>query len=154
MRDFDKSKADFLYGIWVSIVIGMIVALSINLIHVYQMVKPNSDALTYLTQVSLIGALIGILIHFLQGFIIYLFRNVKNKHIMGVALFVSSYVLTFLVIYILGYRDNKVLFAVSLVPSVYGTIFAYFEMRRITKLNCGLQKKKDELSKKIKSSSE
>jgi len=154
MRDFDKSKADFLYGIWVSIVIGMIVALSINLIHVYQIVKPNSDALTYLTQVSLIGALIGILIHFLQGFIIYLFRNVKNKHIMGVALFVSSYVLTFLVIYILGYRDNKVLFAVSLVPSVYGTIFAYFEMRRITKLNCGLQKKKDELSKKIKSSGE
>ena len=154
MRDFDKSKADFLYGIWVSIVIGMIVALSINLIHVYQIVKPNSDALTYLTQVSLIGALIGIIIHFLQGFIIYLFRNVKNKHIMGIALFISSYVLTFLVIYVLGYRDNKVLFAVSLVPSVYGTIFAYFEMRRITKLNCGLQKKKDELSKKIKSSGE
>ena len=149
MKTFDKSRADFFYGMWVAVVIGVVVALSINLVYLYQKIDPQGNELIYMTEVSLVGALVGLVIHFIQGFIIYLFRNVKNKHIMGITLFVSSYVLTYLIIFAMGYSDNRTLSAVSLIPSIWGTIFAYFEIRRITKLNCGLQKKKEELSKKI-----
>ena len=149
MKTIDKNRIDFFYGIWIAVVIGIVVSLSINLIYLLQKFYPGTNALKYLSVASLIGALVGLVIHFIQGFIIFLFRNVKNKHIMGITLFVSSYVLTYLIIYAMGYSDNRTLSAVSLIPSIWGTIFAYFEIRRITKLNCGLQKKKEELSKKI-----
>lgn len=149
MRKENMSKTDMFYGLWVAIIIGIIVALSINLIYIYQIMYPAKNVLLYVSGVSLVGAAIGIFIHCLQGFIIYCFRDVKNKYIMGIVLFINSYLFTFIITYILGYRDLKILAAISLIPSVYGTIFAHFEIIRRNKLNCGLQKKKEELLKKI-----
>lgn len=153
MKENKRTRLDVFYGLWISIVIGVITALSLNLMYLLE--RENSSYMSYksmliILEISLIGASIGVFIKLFQEFIIYKMRDIKNKHHVGVTLLVSSYGLTYLISYIFGYKEKKSLIFISLIPSIYGLVFGYFEYNRVIKLNCGLQKKKEELEKRLK----
>lgn len=146
-----KTIIDIFYGMWISAIIGIVMALTLNLLVLWQKntnIPPQQLLLRFLF-FTVVAALIGIIIGSTGDLIFYIFRGIKNKYILGIAISLVYYLLTFAVSYFLGYKDIKILAFVSCIPSLYGAIFSYFEHQRMFKLNLGLQKKKDELNKKM-----
>lgn len=146
-----KTIIDIFYGMWISAIIGIVMALTLNLLVLWQKNTniPSEQLLLRFLFFTLVAALIGIFIGTTGDLIFYFFRGIRNKYILGIAISIVYYILTFIISYLLGYKDIKILAIVSCIPSIYGAIFSYFEHQRMFKLNVGLQKKKDELNKKI-----